>query len=47
MEKCHNTLQNYRDMVSTIDEELNEEKNSTLFVDEDTTKINQINPNKI
>ena len=47
MEKCHNTLQNYRDMVSAIDEELNEEKNSTLFVDEDTTKINQINPNKI
>lgn len=47
MEKCHNTLQNYRDMVSAIDEELNEKKNSTLFVDEDTTKINQINPNKI
>ena len=43
MEKCHNTLQNYRDIVSAIDEE----KNSTLFVDEDTTKINQINPNKI
>lgn len=47
MDKCHETLQTYRDMVSAIDEELNEGKNSTSFVDEDATKINQTNPNKI
>ena len=47
MDKCHETLQTYRDMVSAIDEELNDEKNSTSFVDEDETKISQTNPNKI
>lgn len=47
MDKCHETLQTYRDMVSAIDEELNDEKNSTSFVDEDATKISQTNPNKI
>ena len=44
MDKCHETLQTYRDMVSAIDEELNGEEQSTKFVD-DSTQNN--NPNKV
>ena len=44
MDKCHETLQTYRDMVSAIDEELNGEEQNTKFVD-DSTQNN--NPNKV
>ena len=42
MDKCHDTLQTYRDMVSAIDEEINDK--STKFVDD---KQNNANPNNI
>lgn len=42
MDKCHDTLQTYRDMVSAIDEEINDK--STKFVDD---KQNNVNPNNV
>jgi hypothetical protein len=38
MDKCHETLQMYRDMVTSVDEELNKENNSVIVSEDEPKK---------